>query len=73
MTPGGCRSYREWAACWALIILMRGARFPAVMYDKAAALKAQGQEDEADDLFGQIIEAYPDTDYAVMSREQRGY
>lgn len=45
----------------------------AVMYDKAAALKAQGQEDEADDLFGQIIEAYPDTDYAVMSREQRGY
>ena len=45
----------------------------AVMYDKAAALKAQGQEDEADDLFGQIIDAYPDTDYAVMSREQRGY
>ena len=36
-------------------------------------LKAQGQEDEADDLFGQIIDAYPDTDYAVMSREQRGY
>lgn len=45
----------------------------AVMYDKAAALKAQRQEDEADDLFGQIIDAYPDTDYAVMSREQRGY
>ena len=45
----------------------------AVMYDKAAALEAQGQEDEADDLFGQIIDAYPDTDYAVMSREQRGY
>ena len=45
----------------------------AVMYDKAAALKAQGQEDEADDLFGQIIDAHPDTDYAVMSREQRGY
>ena len=31
------------------------------------------EEDEADDLFGQIIDAYPDTDYAVMSREQRGY
>ena len=45
----------------------------AVMYDKAAALKAQGQEDEADDLIGQIIEAYPDTEYEVMSREQRGY
>ena len=46
---------------------------PGVMYDKAMSLKAQGQEDEADDLFGQIIDSYPDTDYAVMSREQRGY
>lgn len=46
---------------------------PGVMYDKAMSLKAQGHEDEADDLFGQIIDSYPDTDYAVMSREQRGY
>ena len=43
------------------------------MYDKAAALQAQGQEEAADDLFDQIIENYPDTDYAAMSREQRGY
>ena len=46
---------------------------PGVMYDKAAALQAQGQEEAADDLFDQIIENYPDTDYAAMSREQRGY
>lgn len=46
---------------------------PAVLYDKALALKSQGLEDEADDLFGQIIDTYPDTDYAAMSREQRGY
>lgn len=46
---------------------------PGVMYDKAAALQAQGLEEEADDLYDQIIETYPDTDYATMSREQRGY
>ena len=46
---------------------------PGVMYDKAAALQAQGQTEEADDLFDQIIENYPDTDFAAMSREQRGY
>ena len=46
---------------------------PGVLYDKAAALKAQGQDEEAGALFGQIIDDYPDTDYATMSREQRGY
>lgn len=46
---------------------------PGVIYDKAAALQAQGQTEEADDLFDQIIENYPDTDFAAMSREQRGY
>ena len=46
---------------------------PGVLYDKAAALKAQGQDEEAGALFGQIINDYPDTDYATMSREQRGY
>lgn len=46
---------------------------PGVLYDKAVALNAQGQQDTANELFGEIIKNYPDSEYAVMAKEIRGY
>ena len=77
-TPISCRQLRSRSAPNGV-----GRHFPWCGYAASGrrieglqlliSLQAQGQEEAADDLFDQIIENYPDTDYAAMSREQRGY
>lgn len=46
---------------------------PQVLYDMAMIYQAKGEEDQANELFGQIILNYPDTDQAAQAREARGY
>ncbi len=46
---------------------------PQVMYDLSMVYDAGGQEDEAKELWGQLIMEYPNTDVARLAREARGY
>ncbi len=44
-----------------------------VIYDMAMVYHARGEEDQANELFGQVIVGYPDSELAALARETRGY
>ena len=46
---------------------------PQVLYDMALLRQARGEEEQADQLFGQVILNYPDTELAEAARTARGY
>ena len=46
---------------------------PAVIYSLSNVYQAMGQEDQAKELWGQLIMNYPDTEEAALAKEARGY
>ncbi len=46
---------------------------PQVLYDIAMIYQARGDEEQANQLFGQVIVNYPDSEAAGLAREARGY
>ncbi len=46
---------------------------PQVLYDMAKVHQSRGEEDQARELWGQVIMNYPDTDQARKAKEDRGY
>ncbi len=46
---------------------------PQILYDMAMIYQERGETDTANDLFGQVIMGYPDTDLAEQARAVRGY
>lgn len=46
---------------------------PAVIYSLSNVYQAMGQEDQAKELWGQLIMDYPDTEEAALAKEARGY
>lgn len=46
---------------------------PQVLYDMAMIYDGLGEEDAANDLFGQVILNYPDTELAAQAKAARGY
>lgn len=46
---------------------------PQVIYDMALIYQAREERDLANDLFGQVIMNFPNTDLAVLAKEARGY
>ncbi len=46
---------------------------PQVIYDMAMVYHDREEEDKANELFGQVIMNYPDTDLAEKAKEIRGY
>lgn len=46
---------------------------PQVIYDMAMIYKGQDEKDKSNELFGQVIMNYPDTELAVKAKEERGY
>ncbi len=46
---------------------------PQVMLDMALVYKAMEDEEKANEIFGQIILNYPDTEQAAQARTERGY
>ncbi|MCI8512924.1 MAG: hypothetical protein HFE83_13200 [Lachnospiraceae bacterium] len=48
-------------------------RNPQIIYNMAMIYKAKGDEDTADQLFGQVIMNFSDSALAARAKEQRGY
>ena len=46
---------------------------PQVIYDMALVCQSKEMRDEANELFGQVIMNYPNTELANLSKEARGY
>ena len=46
---------------------------PQVIYDMALIYQAREERDQANELFGQVIMNYPNTDLASLAKEARGY
>ncbi len=46
---------------------------PQVIYDMALIYQAREERDTANELFGQVIMNYPNTELAVLAKEARGY
>ncbi len=46
---------------------------PQVLYDMAMVYHGREEEDKANELFGQVIMNYPDTELAEKAKEVRGY
>ena len=46
---------------------------PGVIFKLANAYQAQGDTDTANQHYGDIIMNYPDSEYAELAKEQRGY
>lgn len=46
---------------------------PQVIYDMALIYQAREERDQANELFGQVIMNYPNTELAVLAKEARGY
>lgn len=46
---------------------------PQVIYDMALIYQAKEERDQANELFGQVIMNYPNTELAVLAKEARGY
>lgn len=46
---------------------------PQVIYDMAMIYKAREDKDKSNELFGQVIMNYPDTELAGKAKEERGY
>ncbi len=46
---------------------------PQVLYDMAMVYQGRGEEDQANELFGQVILNYPDTEPAAKAKTARGY
>ncbi|MDR1766355.1 MAG: tetratricopeptide repeat protein [Lachnospiraceae bacterium] len=46
---------------------------PQAIFDLAKVTKQQGQEEEANRLFGRVIMEFPNTDLARQAKEERGY
>lgn len=45
----------------------------AVIFKIGMVYQTQGDTDQANEYFGQIIMNYPDSEYAAQAKEQRGY
>lgn len=46
---------------------------PQVIYDMALIYQAREERDQANELFGQVIMNFPNTDLAALAKEARGY
>ena len=46
---------------------------PQVIFNMAMLYKAKGDEAQANELFGQVILNFPDTELAGQARTERGY
>ena len=46
---------------------------PQVIYDMALVYQSKEQRDEANELFGQVIMNYPNTELANLAKTARGY
>lgn len=46
---------------------------PQVIYDMALIYQAREERDQANELFGQVIMNFPNTDLASLAKEARGY
>ena len=46
---------------------------PAVIYSLSNVYQAMGQEDQAKELWGQLIMNFPDTEEAALAKTARGY
>lgn len=46
---------------------------PQVIYDMAMIYNGMEDKDKSNDLFGQVIMNYPDTELAAKAKEERGY
>ncbi len=46
---------------------------PQVIYDMAMVYHGREEEDQANELFGQVIMNYPDTELAAKAKDARGY
>jgi len=46
---------------------------PQVIYDMALIYQAREERDQANELFGQVVMNYPNTELAALAKEARGY
>ena len=46
---------------------------PQVIYDMAMIYQSRDERDKANELLGQVIMNYPNTELAVLAKEARGY
>ncbi len=46
---------------------------PQIIYDMAMIYKGKGDKEKADELFGQVIMNYPDTELSTKAKTERGY